>query len=94
MNLNLKNKKFIISGSNKGIGLKIAESLLGEGAKVLITGRTKKLLKAEFKKLHRKYGSNILHIAGDITDKIVLKKIKNLVHKKWKKIDGVVANAG
>ena len=41
MNLNLKNKNFIVSGSSKGIGLRIAENLLNEGARVIITGRSK-----------------------------------------------------
>ena len=94
MNLNLKNKNFIISGSSKGIGLKIAEHLLNEGAKVIITGRSKKLLIKEFKKLLHKYGPNVLYVEGDLKNISVLKKIKNLIKKKWKKIDGIVANAG
>ena len=51
MNLNLYNKTFLISGSSKGIGLKIAESLLNEGANTIITGRSKKLVKKQFNKL-------------------------------------------
>jgi len=94
MNLNLKNKNFIISGSSKGIGLKTAENLLNEGARVMITGRSKKLLIKEFEKFQHKYGPNVLYAEGDLKDKSVLKKIKNLIKKKWKKLDGIVANAG
>ena len=94
MNLNLKNKNFIISGSSKGIGLQTAENLLNEGARVIITGRSKKLLIKEFKKLLYKYGPNVLYVEGDLKNISVLKKIKNLIKKKWKKIDGIVANAG
>ena len=44
MNLNLFNKTFLISGSSRGIGLRIAESLLNEGANTIITGRSKKIV--------------------------------------------------
>ena len=94
MNLNLKNKNFIVSGSSKGIGLQTAENLLNEGARVIITGRSKKILIKEFKKLFRIHGSNVLYVEGDLKNKSVLIKIKNLIKKKWKKLDGVVANAG
>ena len=94
MNLNLKNKNFIISGSSKGIGLQTAENLLNEGARVIITGRSKKLLVKEFKKLFHQYGPNVFYVEGDLKNKSVLKRIKNLIKKKWKKLDGIVANAG
>ena len=94
MNLNLSNKTFLISGSSKGIGLKIAESLLSESANVIITGRSKNLIKNQFNKLFSEFGSKIAYVDGDIKSDLVLKKIKNLVKKRWKKLDGIVANAG
>ena len=94
MNLNLYNKTFLISGSSKGIGLKIAESLLNEGANTIITGRSKKLVKKQFNKLYPKYGFKLAYVNGDIKNNLVLKKIRNIVKKRWKKLDGIVANAG
>ena len=94
MNLNLSNKTFLISGSSKGIGLKIAESLLSESANVIITGRSKNLIKNQFNKLFTEFGSRVAYVDGDIKSDLVLKKIKNLVKKRWKKLDGIVANAG
>ena len=94
MNLNLSNKTFLISGSSKGIGLKIAETLLSEGANVIITGRSKNLIKNQFNKLYSKYRLKVAYTNGDIKSNLVLKKIKNLVKKRWKKLDGIIANAG
>ena len=94
MNLNLSNKTFLISGSSKGIGLKIAETLLSEDANVIITGRSKNLIKNQFNKLYSKFGLKVAYTNGDIKSNLVLKKIKNLVKKRWKKLDGIIANAG
>ena len=94
MNLNLSNKTFLISGSSKGIGLKIAENLLSESANVIITGRSKNLIKNQFSKLFSKFGSKVAYVDGDIKNDLVLKKIKSLLKKRWKKLDGIVANAG
>ena len=94
MNLNLSNKTFLISGSSKGIGLKIAENLLSESANVIITGRSKNLIKNQFSKLFSNFGSKVAYVDGDIKNDLVLKKIKNLLKKRWKKLDGIVANAG
>ena len=94
MNLNLSNKTFLISGSSKGIGLKIAENLLSESANVIITGRSKNLIKNQFSKLFSKFGSKVAYVNGDIKNDLVLKKIRNLLKKRWKKLDGIVANAG
>ena len=94
MNLNLYNKTFLISGSSKGIGLKISESLLNEGANTIITGRSKKLVKKQFNKLYPKYGFKLAYVNGDIKNNLVLKKIRNIVKKRWEKLDGIVANAG
>ncbi len=74
MNLNLSNKTFIISGSSKGLGLKMAETLLSEGANVVINGRRKNLIKKQFNILNLKFKSKIAFIHGDIRKNSVLKK--------------------
>lgn len=39
MNLGLRGKTFVVGGGSKGLGRAVAESLLGEGARVLIVSR-------------------------------------------------------
>jgi len=94
MNLNLSNKTFIISGSSKGLGLKMAETLLSEGANVVINGRRKNLIKKQFDILNLKFKSKVAFINGDIRKNYVLKKMKHFVKRKWSRLDGIVANAG
>ena len=93
MNLNLKDKIFIVSGSSKGIGFEIANQILQEGGKVVITGRNKLNLLMSYKKLSKDFDENVRYVAGDVKNESTLKKIKKILLK-WKRLDGIVANAG
>ena len=65
MDLNLKNKKVFISGSTKGIGFETAKLFLGEGASVIINGRTDESVSIALKRLNSK---NVEGITADYTD--------------------------
>jgi 3-oxoacyl-[acyl-carrier protein] reductase len=93
MNLNLKNKIFVVSGSSKGIGFEIANQILQEGGKVVISGRNKLNLLMSFKKLSKDFDENVRYVVGDVKNESTLKKIKKILLK-WKRLDGIVANAG
>src|SRR5580658_9521491 len=51
MDLQLQNKRALVSGSSAGIGLAIAQSLAAEGASVFINGRSQERLEAAAKKI-------------------------------------------
>lgn len=51
MNLQLENKTALITGSTKGIGFAIARALAGEGASVILNGRTAASVNAAVKKI-------------------------------------------
>lgn len=59
----IKNKIVIITGGAKGIGVAIAERLVGEGAKVFICGRDKGDLKLALERLSQKGDA-----AGEVCD--------------------------
>jgi len=89
MNLNLKNKKVLITGSSHGIGLEIAKYLSKEGCLVAINGRNKKkLLKAS------KLVPGSFPIQGDVTNYKIAKKIVNNAVKNLRSIDILVCNVG
>ena len=93
MELNLKNKTIIVSGSSKGIGKNIANLLLKEGSNVVINGRNKITLTQTFKELNSEFNGNLVAIPGDVSKSSVVNKIRKTTIKKWGKIDGIVANA-
>ncbi|MFH0999598.1 MAG: SDR family NAD(P)-dependent oxidoreductase, partial [Bacteroidota bacterium] len=45
MNLNIKNQSFLVCGAASGFGRAIAEELIQEGARVIVTARRENELK-------------------------------------------------
>jgi len=95
MDLKLKNKKVLITASSSGIGSATAEVFLGEGAKVIVNGRSKDKLSKFVKKLSLEYGSEgIGSLKGDMTKIEDIRSLKEFVLNKWKGIDILVSNLG
>lgn len=89
MNLNLNNKKVVITGSSSGIGKEIAQFFVSEGCKVVINGRDEnKLLKAS----SEIEGS--LAVTGDVSSNI---GATNLIQKSIELMGGIdilICNVG
>ena len=67
MDLGLKGKTAVVSGSTAGIGFAIAAALAAEGARVVINGRTEARVTAALEKIHKHVESaDLLGIAADL----------------------------
>ncbi len=87
MNLDLKNKNFIICGATSGFGLAITKQLVAEGAKVIAVARREEKLN----ELKDAYADSIETLAGDITQS---KTIANLMKRVERvELGGVLINA-
>ncbi|HZV97898.1 MAG TPA: SDR family oxidoreductase [Methylophilaceae bacterium] len=67
MDLQLKNKLALVTGSTAGIGYSIAASLAAEGARVIINGRTQEAVNKAVGLLKAETGGDILGFAGDLS---------------------------
>jgi 3-oxoacyl-[acyl-carrier protein] reductase len=67
MELGLKGKVAVVTGSSKGIGRSIAEALAREGVQVVINSRNAKELEATAAEI-RGTGGTVYAIASDVTD--------------------------
>ena len=95
MNFNLSNKKVLITGASRGIGLAIAESFLQEGAKICLVSRGSKALFENEKKLQGAYGlESSFACKCDCINIESLNSLKNKVKDKWSSLDIVVVNVG
>ena len=80
----------MITGGNSGIGLAAARLFVAEGARVAITGRNHKTLRAAAAEL----GDNVVAIQADVTDVEATERAVAAAVEKFGKLDIVFANAG
>ena len=66
MDLQLKGKLALVSGSTAGIGRAIAVTLAGEGARVIVNGRTDAAVDTAVAQIRAETGGDVLGFAGDL----------------------------
>jgi 3-oxoacyl-[acyl-carrier protein] reductase len=89
MQLNLAGKTALITGSSKGIGFSIAQSLHAEGCKVALNSRNSEQLANATAEL-----SGAIGILGDVTQLNEAQKVVSQVIKSFGKLDILVCNVG
>ena len=95
MELGLKDKIALITGSSRGIGKAIALSFLAEGAKVIITGRDGASLNNTYRELSNQFSeASIYSFWGDMTQIDDIANCLDSAVKRFGKIDILVANVG
>jgi NAD(P)-dependent dehydrogenase (short-subunit alcohol dehydrogenase family) len=90
--MRLKGKTAIITGGGEGIGKATALLFCKEGAKVGITGRTKKKLDEVVKEA--KGSGEIIALPGDVAKEDEVKRIVEKFVKRFKRVDILFNNAG
>lgn len=89
MNLQLQGKKALVFGSSGGIGRAIAESLIAEGAQVLLNSRSEEKLQIVTKEI-KAAG----YLAGDLSQKGEASRLVDEAQKKLRGLDILVTNTG
>jgi tropinone reductase I len=89
----LRNKKALITGSTKGIGLAIAEEFLSLGAKVFIVSRTSSNIVSLLSKW-KESGYNVYGLVTDLSTKEGRAKLIKEVSHTWDSLDILVNNVG
>jgi 3-oxoacyl-[acyl-carrier protein] reductase len=88
VDLGLTGRTAIVCGASAGIGLGIAESLAGEGARVVMFARRRELLEREAERLGG------LAVVGDVTDSADLERLVRATVDTFGGVDIVVNNSG
>jgi NAD(P)-dependent dehydrogenase (short-subunit alcohol dehydrogenase family) len=86
----LEGKVAVVTGGNSGIGLATAKRLQEEGARVAISGRSKKTLDEAVKTI----GNGVVAVQSDVSELGDLDKLYTEVSHKLGKIDVLFVNAG
>lgn len=90
MDLELRDRAFVITGGTDGLGLALARKLVDEGARVAICGRDEQRLARTQELL----GSDALCVRADITDAAQLDAFIDEALRRYGRLDGAVNNAG
>jgi len=85
----LEGKVAVVTGGNSGIGLATAKRLQEEGAKVVISGRSKKTLDEAVKTI----GNGVVAVQADVATLTDVDKLYAEVSRKLGKIDVLFVNA-
>jgi len=85
-----KGKTVLITGGTTGMGLATAKLFLGEGARVMVTGRTPATIEAAQAEL----GENAIVLHSDATSLSDMDSLAKKVRETFGKLDVLFANAG
>jgi NAD(P)-dependent dehydrogenase (short-subunit alcohol dehydrogenase family) len=91
--MTLKGKVVVVTGSTRGIGRAIAEFCGRDGAKVVISSRKKKAVKATVKTFKQR-GFKVTGIAADVSKEEDVQALLEHALTKWKKVHVWINNAG
>jgi len=94
MDLGLKGKVAIVTGSSQGIGEAIALGLSQEGAEVSICARNQKQLKETAKKIESATGVKVYAVQADLTKEDDIRRLVAKTAKEFGRIDILVNNTG
>jgi 3-oxoacyl-[acyl-carrier protein] reductase len=94
MDLGLKGRGVIVTGSSQGIGLATAEAFAREGAQVAMCARTEKTLRESAERIRKETGAEIYAEPLDVTDNSAVQRFVEQVAKRFGRVDVCVANAG
>ncbi|MCC7119326.1 MAG: SDR family oxidoreductase [Anaerolineales bacterium] len=94
MDLQLKDKRALVTGSSRGLGYATAHLLAKEGARVAINGRDEKKIKSAAENISKETKSQALGLAGDVSSPDVPEKLIQSVVDSFGGLDILITNTG
>lgn len=90
MDLGLTSRTYLVSGGTKGLGLATAESLVREGANVVLLARDERRLR----EVKEQLGNSATGIAGDLEDAGLAARAIACAHETFGRLDGALVSVG
>ncbi|WP_328628323.1 SDR family oxidoreductase [Streptomyces sp. NBC_00353] len=90
MDLELKDRVYIVTGATRGLGNATARELVADGAKVIITGRDEKRVEAAAAEL----GPDVVGLAADNAAPAAAQRLVDAAHERFGRLDGILISVG
>jgi 3-oxoacyl-[acyl-carrier protein] reductase len=94
LNLDLKERSYLVTAASKGLGFSIARELLREGARVMLASSSAKHLADAAERLWDEKLENFRTAVADLRQADDIANLVDETYKAFGKLDGFVTNAG
>ena len=94
MDLHLKDKRALVTGSSRGLGYATALALAREGCQVAINSRDQAKATAAAQVIARETGARVIGLAGDVADPDVPERLVGETARAFGGLDILITNAG
>ena len=94
MDLGLKDKRALVTGSSRGLGYAVALVLAREGCRVAINSRDDARVSAAAEKIAAETGTRAIGLAGDVSDPGLAERLVGETVRAFGGLDLLVTNAG
>ncbi len=94
MDLKIKGKIGVVTAAGQGLGRAVAENLAAEGSDLLICSRSEEKIVRTAEEISAKYGTKIIPVACDVTDKSEIDNMRTVMEKEFGTCHMLFANAG
>ena len=94
MDLQLKGKRALVTGSSRGLGYATALALAKEGCRLAVNSRDEARVSAAAAKISSETGAEVLGLAGDLGDPSVPERLVNEAARVLGGLDILITNAG
>ena len=90
MDLGLSQRVYVVTGGGRGLGRAVTNLLVAEGARVVLSGRSRDTLDAAVGEL----GGNAVAVAGDNADPDTAQRLVDAAKDNWGRLDGALISVG
>ena len=90
MDLNLKDRVYIVTGASRGLGEACVRAIAAEGGKVLAAARSRE----DLERIQKDCGATVAIAPCDMRDRNAVAALVDMALEKFGRLDGIVNNAG
>ncbi|HEX6132996.1 MAG TPA: SDR family oxidoreductase [Longimicrobiales bacterium] len=94
MDLGLRGKVALVTGSSRGLGRAVAEELAREGCALVVCSRDQEAIQTAAREISSSLGGDTLPVAADLTDAGDVGRLLQAAHDRFGRVDVLVTNTG